>query len=89
MNKVYLKDSEELMLKYNYDKNKNIDLDKITNGSHIKVWWKCKKGHEWEASVSNVSNGGGCPYCRGKKVLSGYNDLSTTKPELLKEWDYE
>ena len=30
----------------------------------------------------------GCPYCSNKKLLSGYNDLATTHPEIAKEWDY-
>ena len=30
----------------------------------------------------------GCPYCSNKKVLPGFNDLATTNPELLDEWDY-
>ncbi|MBO6158637.1 MAG: zinc-ribbon domain-containing protein [Firmicutes bacterium] len=27
-----------------------------------------------------------CPYCAGKKILKGYNDLQTTHPELMCEW---
>jgi hypothetical protein len=53
------------------------------------VWWKCKSGHEWEATVSSRSNGGhGCPYCANQKVLHGYNDLATTYPDIAKDWDY-
>jgi hypothetical protein len=29
----------------------------------------------------------GCPYCSGKKVLSGFNDLATCFPALVKEAD--
>jgi len=36
-----------------------------------KVWWKCSKGHEWQASVSARNKGQGCFYCsymqRGKR----------------------
>lgn len=81
-------DNKELMLEYDYLRNKDIKLDTITLGSHKKIWWKCKKGHEWEKSVHERSNGLGCPYCSNKKVLKGYNDLATTNPELLIEWDY-
>lgn len=31
--------------------------------SHKKVWWICSKGHEWQAKISNRSNGTGCPFC--------------------------
>ena len=29
-----------------------------------------------------------CPYCSHQKILKGYNDLATTNPDLLQEWDY-
>jgi hypothetical protein len=53
------------------------------------VWWKCSKGHEWEAVIAHRNNGSGCPYCAGKKVLKGYNDLKTINPDLAKEWNWE
>ena len=28
-----------------------------------KVWWKCKRGHEWKTSILHRSSGRGCPYC--------------------------
>ncbi|MCH5314701.1 MAG: zinc-ribbon domain-containing protein, partial [Eubacterium sp.] len=54
-----------------------------------KVWWKCCKGHEWQATISDRNNGRGCPYCSGKKSLKGYNDLQTVNPTLANEWNYE
>ena len=30
-----------------------------------------------------------CPYCNGRKVWPGFNDLKTTNPEIAKEWNYE
>ena len=30
--------------------------------SNVKVWWKCKKGHEWKATISNRVLGRRCPY---------------------------
>lgn len=58
--------------------------------SKSKYWWKCKKGHSFYASVSSRTNlKSGCPYCSNQKVIIGYNDLATTNPELLKEWNYE
>lgn len=30
----------------------------------------------------------GCPYCAGKKVMSGVNDFATLYPEAASEWDY-
>ena len=33
--------------------------------------------------------GCGCPYCSNNSILKGFNDLATTNPEVLNEWDYE
>ena len=54
-------------------------------GAHKKVWWKCKKGHEWQAMVYNRSNGYGCPYCANKKVCDD-NNLFVINHSLAKEW---
>lgn len=84
-----LKNDKELMKEYNFDKNKNINLEKLTSSSGKKIWWKCNNGHEWEAIVANRTRGQKCPVCSGKKVIAGINDLFTLKPELKDEWDYE
>jgi hypothetical protein len=50
--------------------------------------WKCKLGHKWKATVdSRVNLGATCPICSGHKILSGFNDLSTTHPEIAIEAD--
>ncbi len=54
-----------------------------------KVWWKCSKGHEWQATVTHRSNGTGCPICANRQVLIGYNDFQTLYPDLAKEWNYD
>lgn len=39
------------------------------------------------AAVSaRTMNGSGCPYCAGRKVLAGFNDLATREPEIAKQW---
>ena len=79
----------ELASEWNYEKNGDLTPENVTAGSNKKVWWKCKKGHEWQAIISNRSSGLGCPVCSGHKVLKGENDLSTINPKLASEWDYE
>ena len=55
-----------------------------------KVWWVCEKGHEYQQTIANrTAQHQGCPYCAGKKVLAGYNDLQSQFPEIAKEWDYQ
>jgi len=80
----------EVVKEWNWDKNGMLKPDYITYGSSKKVWWKCSKGHEWIASINNRCRlERKCPYCAHQKILSGYNDLSTTNPELLEDWDWE
>ena len=49
------------------------------------VWWKCKKGHEWQAPVMYRTKHRGCPSCSGRKVTKEYN-LQVVNPKLAKEW---
>lgn len=51
-----------------------------------KVWWQCSLGHEWDAKPLHRANGSGCPVCTNRTVLKGFNDISTTHPNLAKEW---
>ena len=88
MSKKLLKNNKELMSKYIYEKNKDYDLNKLTLGSSEKVWWKCIKGHEWQARISHIANGVGCPYCSGHRAIPGETDLFTTHPNFKKEWNY-
>jgi hypothetical protein len=59
----------------------------LSVGTHKKVSWKCKKNHQWSASVANRVNGRGCPYCSNNKLLAGFNDLATIYPEVAAEAD--
>jgi hypothetical protein len=43
--------------------NGELEPQDITSGVGNKVWWKCIKGHEWQASIGNRSRGSGCPHC--------------------------
>lgn len=56
----------------------------LTRGSNKKVRWQCPNDgrHQWEAPVYRLSAGHGCPYCAGKKVLVGVNDLATLYPDV-------
>ena len=65
----------------------DLSPDKVSSGSHKKVWWVCKEGHTWEATIKNRTlSGSGCPYCEHRAVLKGYNDLQTVFPEVAKTW---
>ena len=78
-----------LAKEWNYEKNNGLRPDAFTVSSGQKVWWRCSKGHEWQAAIAHRNNGRGCPYCSGRYVIKGENDLQTVNPILAKEWNYE
>lgn len=77
----------DLMEQWDGEKN-TLDPRKITVASHDRVWWKCELGHSWQAVVFSRTreNASGCPYCTGRRVLPGFNDLATQKPKLARQW---
>lgn len=89
--KQYIVDNYELLQEWSWEKNSGLGFepDKLTLGSGRKVWWKCAQGHEWQAVIGSRNNGFGCPYCGGKMLLPGINDLATVNPTLASEWDYQ
>lgn len=59
----------ELMVEWNYEKNEALGIFPNNVSVKTKVWWKCSKGHEWKALISNRTRKTGvrgCPYCKGK-----------------------
>ena len=66
-------------------KNGSLTPRQVTAFSNKKMWWLCSKGHEWEATVNNRSNGHGCPYCAKQKV-NEENCLQAVEPTLAEEW---
>lgn len=88
----------ELAEEWHPTKNGNMTPDRISKASSRTVWWLGKCGHEWSAKVndrtrpiSTLSNGRirkpyGCPYCSGKRILVGFNDLQSRFPDIAAEW---
>ena len=79
---------QDLLKEWDFDKN-DILPTQVTAGSGKYVWWKCTKGHEWQARICNRTSGSACIYCTGQKPITGTNDLISTNPELLDKWDWE
>lgn len=74
---------------WDYDKNAGLLPEAVTLNYGKKVWWICPEGHSYEATPANRNHGTGCPYCAGRKVLEGFNDLKSQDPEVASQWDYE
>ena len=75
-----------LAAQWHPSKNGDRAPEMVTRNSMEKVWWRCEKGHEWEAIINHRKRGVGCPYCYGNRILPGTNDLATMQPELAAQW---
>lgn len=84
---------------WDFDKNAPLTPYMFSPNSEKKVYWLCKKGHSYEASIKmRNSRNSGCPICyaenrseivrKGRLKKSGIL-FGEVFPELLTEWDYE
>ena len=75
-----------LSQEWDYEHNGKIQPKDVIAGSNKSYYWICDRGHSYKAPVSSRLRGRGCPYCAGIKVLIGFNDLTTIKPQIASEW---
>jgi hypothetical protein len=55
----------EIAEQWNFEKNDPLTPNQFVPGSGAKVWWKCKRGHAWQANIASRANyGTQCPQCR-------------------------
>lgn len=90
--KAFVCDNARLMAEWDWEENEKSGLDptKLPLGSGKKVNWVCSRGHKWPTSIYHrVVRGTNCPYCSNKRILPGYNDLQSQRPDLMADWDYE
>lgn len=79
--------SPQIAAEWDASKNPGLSPELVTNRSSKKVWWKCAKGHSWQALVrSRTVLGSGCPVCAGKAASPDYN-LATEYPDIARDWD--
>jgi hypothetical protein len=72
-----------LAAEWHTDKNSGLAPQEVTPGSGRKVWWRCRKAHEWQATVASRTRGSGCPHCYRKSIVSG---RPLVDRGLLMEW---
>ena len=66
-------------------KNNKLNVHDLKSGSAKRLWWKCHKGHIWEAILSNrIYNSSGCPKCKKGGVFK-LGLIIDEKPELINE----
>jgi hypothetical protein len=88
----------EIAAEWHPTKNGDLTPDRVNKRTDKTVWWLGKCGHEWTMPISRrtqkqqiasnwkIRKGQGCPYCAGKRILIGFNDLQSKNPQLAAEW---
>ncbi len=59
-------------------RNGELDAAELAAGSSRKVWWRCTRGHVWEAAVFSRAAGSGCPKCNRLRRARGSRRRATT-----------
>lgn len=67
----------EVAAEWHPTRNGDLAPTHVRAGSHTRVWWKCRLGHEWENHVYNrTGRTPGCPHCA--RVVSKAKRVSRT-----------
>lgn len=67
----------ELMKEWHQSKNGKLKPEHFVKGSHKRVWWQCKKGHEWQTMIyARTYLGNSCPRCTYKSSKAELRILS-------------
>ena len=79
--------SPEIAATWHPSRNSAARPENLAPQSNRKFWWICEKGHEYECTVAHRWEGKACPYCVNKRLLKGFNDLATVRPDLALEFN--
>lgn len=81
---------QNLLAQWDYERNGNVDPLKVNIHDKRSFYWKCQYGqHSFPAKISYRVSNSNCPYCTGKKVLKGFNDIESQCKNVMIEWDYD
>lgn len=62
--------NSQLAAEWHPTKNGGLSPNDVLYGSDQKIWWQCRKGHEWQAVISSRVSGVGCPICKAEQHSS-------------------
>ena len=68
--------------------NGRLSARQVSAHSGRELWLLGECGHEWKEPVSmrTARIDDSCPYCAGRKLLRGFNDLATRNPDIARQW---
>lgn len=76
---------------WDFERN-TVSPSEVKPGSDVEAYWLCSKGHSYTNKIQvriRKPDYDVCPYCSGRKLLQGFNDLLTLYPEVAEEFDAE
>ncbi|WP_181435517.1 zinc-ribbon domain-containing protein [Curtobacterium sp. MCPF17_051] len=77
----------DLLAEWNAVRN-SVQPNEVPEFSNQRVWWRCERGHEWQAPiVARSSDRRGCPVCSGRRLRAGTNTFADLYPHLASQWD--
>lgn len=79
----------DLMNEWSYERNIDLDPTRLRPHSNKMAYWRCKRGHEWQARINSRTRPKGtkCPFCSGRLPIPGETDLQTKFPMIASQWD--
>ena len=76
----------EIAKEWHPNLNGQLKPEDVTARNSKKVWWLCKKSHEYDSSIySRTVMKNGCPFCSGQRT-SEDKSLKINFPQIAKEW---
>ena len=82
----------ELNSEWHTKKNTPLVLSDFGVGSAVKVWWICKRGHEWKTAIRERCKGSSCPYCFphiSKFELRILSELEVVFDEVISQFEID
>jgi hypothetical protein len=79
----------ELLAEWDWEKNSPKTPQEFSPRSKYKVWWRCEKGHSWQAVIGNRARktSNSCPCCRNQLLCAdGTNSLVKIRPDIANDW---
>lgn len=74
--------SQEQFVSEVYDLDSTTTVLGIYAGAFTPIDFMCSKGHIYQMRPVDFLHGKRCPYCASRKILIGYNDIATTRPDI-------
>lgn len=77
----------ELVKEWDWKKNEGLNPSNLSPRTSKLIWWQCKKGHSWQATITNRTRKYNCQCpCCSNRVLCEDNSLAQVRPDIAENW---